>query len=140
MGFTVYEIAQLIGGEIIGNAALQIDSLCKIQEATSGSITFLANPSYEKYLYTTQASAVIVDKKFKPAHPVSASLILVEGPYAGFAQLLNKYQSLLSTPKVGIEEPSYLGNHTTVGKGVYRGAFSYIGDYVQLGKGVQIYP
>ncbi len=140
MGFTVYEIAQLIGGEIIGNAALQLDSLCKIQEATPGSVTFLANPSYEKYLYTTQASAVIIDKKFKPAHPLSASLILVEDPYIGFTKVLNKYQSLLNTPKIGIEEPNYLGNHVTLGEGIYRGAFSYIGDYVQLGKGVQIYP
>lgn len=140
MKFTVYEIAQLIKGEIIGDAALQIDSLCKIQEATSGSVTFLANPSYEKHLYTTQASAVIIDKKFNPTHPVSASLILVEDPYVGFTILLNKYQSLINTPRVDIEAPSYLGNHGTIGEGIYRGAFSYIGDYVELGKGVQIYP
>jgi UDP-3-O-[3-hydroxymyristoyl] glucosamine N-acyltransferase len=140
MGFTVYEIAQFVGGEIIGDSTLQINNLSKIQEATPGSATFLSNPSYEQYLYTTQASAVIIDKKFKPAHPVSASLILVEDPYIGFTTLLNKYQSLLTTPRIGTEEPSYLGNHTTVGTGVYRGAFSYIGDYVHVGKGVQIYP
>lgn len=140
MGFTVYEIAQLIAGEVIGNPDIQIDSLCKIQEATHGSATFLANPTYEKYLYTTKASVVIINKNFKPARAVSASLILVDDPYAGFTQLLNKYQSLFNALKVGVEEPSYLGSHTTLGDGVYRGAFSYIGDYVQLGKNVQIYP
>lgn len=142
MGFTVYEIAQLIGGTIIGNPTLQIDSLCKIQEATPGSVTFLANPSYEKYLYTTQASVVIIDQKFKPIHPVSPSLILVEDPYRSFTILLKKYQSLSTSDShpVGIEEPSYLSKHATVGEQVYRGAFSYIGAYAQIGNGVQIYP
>ncbi|OJW68393.1 MAG: UDP-3-O-(3-hydroxymyristoyl)glucosamine N-acyltransferase [Candidatus Amoebophilus sp. 36-38] len=140
MVFTINEIAHLLEGKVVGDDSLKIDKLCKIQEAVPGSITFLANPSYEKYLYTTQASVIIINKNFQPARPISASLILVEDPYLSFTKLLTKYESLLNVSKKGIEEPTYLGKNTTIGDAVYRGAFSYIGDHVQLGNGVQIYP
>jgi UDP-3-O-[3-hydroxymyristoyl] glucosamine N-acyltransferase len=140
MVFSINEIAHLLAGEVVGNHLLNVDKLCKIQEAVPGSISFLANSIYEKYLYTTQASAVIINKNLKLTQPVATTLILVEDPYASFTKLLAKYNSLLNTPKVGVEEPNYLGKHTHIGNSVYRGAFSYIGDYVQLENGVQIYP
>jgi len=140
MIFTINEIAHLLEGKVLGDGSLKIDKPCKIQEAVPGSITFLANPSYEQYLYTTQASAVIIHKNFQPTRPVSASLILVEDPYLGFNKLLVKYESLLHVPKKGVEEPTYLGKNATIGDAVYRGAFSYVGDHVQLENGVQIYP
>ncbi|ACE05728.1 hypothetical protein Aasi_0290 [Candidatus Amoebophilus asiaticus 5a2] len=141
MVFTIKEIAQLIGGHVVGDASINIHKLCKIQEAIPGSITFLANPSYEKYLYTTQASAVIINNSFQPERSVSPSLILVEDPYASFTKLLaHYYQAVLNKHKVGVEEPAHLGKHVKLGNLVYRGAFSYIGDYVTLEDKVQIYP
>jgi UDP-3-O-[3-hydroxymyristoyl] glucosamine N-acyltransferase len=141
MIFTIKEIAQLIEGDVVGDESIKINKLCKIQEAIPGSITFLANLNYEKYLYTTQASAIIINKSFQLQHPVSASLILVEDSYASFTQLLTHYhQTILNARKVGVEEPAYLGKHVTLGESVYRGAFSYIGNHAQLGDGVQVYP
>lgn len=124
----------------MGQGDLTINKVCKIQEAVPGSITFLANPHYEQYLYTTQASAIIIDKDFQPARSVTPTLILVKDPYISFSTLLAQYQTMTSTKQVGVEYPSYLGKHTALGNGVYRGAFSYIGDYAQLGEGVQVYP
>ncbi|NEJ84323.1 UDP-3-O-(3-hydroxymyristoyl)glucosamine N-acyltransferase, partial [Rhizobium leguminosarum] len=126
-----------IGGHVVGDESIKINKLCKIQEAIPGSITFLANPSYEKYLYTTQASVVIINKAFQSEHPISPSLILVEDPYASFTKLLTHYyQTILTVRKIGVEEPAYLGKHVALGDSVYRGAFSYIGDYVTLENGV----
>lgn len=140
MVFTINQIAELLGGSVVGNGSITINKLCKIQEAVPGSITFLANPVYTKYLYTTQASAIILNKQFQTTEPISATLVLVEDSYASFTKLLTIYESLLNKPKVGVEQPTYIGEHTQIGESVYRGAFSYIGNHVHIGKGVQIYP
>ena len=140
MVFTIKEIAKILHGKVLGNDSLSINKFCKIQEAVPGSITFLSNPNYEKYIYTTQASVVIVSNNFQPTSPLSTNLILVEDPYISFTILLDTYQKTLNSSKVGVEEPSYLGTDTALGKDIYRGAFSYIGDRVNIGDKVQIYP
>ena len=140
MEFTVQQIAQLLKGEVQGNLSLTIGSLGKIQEAKSGQIAFLSNPKYENYIYTTQASAVIVGKDFKPRKKISTTLIVVDNPYSSFTQLLEEYHKLITFQKTGVEEPSYLGKDCTVGENIYRGAFSYIGTNVKIGNNVKIYP
>ena len=91
MKFTVKQIATLLGGEITGNDSLPITGLAKIEEGKSGDISFLSNLKYEPFLYTTQASAVIVDQSFQPKKPVLSTLIFVENSYSAFAQLLEEY-------------------------------------------------
>eukprot|EP01132_Coremiostelium_polycephalum_P002974 gene2974-3712_t len=141
MVLTIKEIAQILGGLVVGDEMIRIDKVCKIQEAVPGSITFLANPSYEKYVAITQASAIIIQKNALPTHPVSSSLILVDNPYDSFTKLLHHYYyHLQGHDKVGTEEPAYLGKDVTLGDQVYRGAFSYIGNHVSLGAGVKVYP
>lgn len=134
------QIAQLLDGEIEGDAKRIIKTIGKIEDATEGSITFLANPKYERYLYTTRASGVIVHEKFKPKKPVNATLIRVRDPYLSFTALLEEYQKLTSFKKEGIEQPVHIGKSTTYGNGVYMGAFSYVGDQVSIGNNVKIYP
>ena len=140
MQWTVHEIARFLGGKLIGNGQATIHQVTGIQEAMPGNITFLANPQYAKYLYTTQASAVIIHQHLPVTHPVTPALILVPDPYASLATLLLQYQTLLHPSKVGVESPAYLGQHTTLGQAIYRGAFSYIGNHVVLGDNVQVYP
>jgi UDP-3-O-[3-hydroxymyristoyl] glucosamine N-acyltransferase len=65
---------------------------------------------------------------------------VVDDPYSSFTVLLEEYHKLISFQKSGIEEPSYVGNNTTVGNGIYRGAFSYIGNNVTVGNNVKIHP
>ncbi|MBS1950391.1 MAG: UDP-3-O-[3-hydroxymyristoyl] glucosamine N-acyltransferase [Cytophagales bacterium] len=140
MEFTIQQIAGMLKGEVRGNGQEKINMLGKIQDAKKGQIAFLANPKYEQYIYTTQASAVIVKKDFQARKEISTTLILVEDPYSSFTLLLEEYHRAISFQKSGIEEPSFIGKNSTIGKDCYRGAFSYIGNHVKIGDNVKIYP
>jgi UDP-3-O-[3-hydroxymyristoyl] glucosamine N-acyltransferase len=140
MEFTVSQIAVMLGGEVKGNGADKVKMLAKIQDAKKGQIAFLSNPKYEQYIYTTQASAVIVNKDFVPKKEIASSLILVDDPYLSFTLLLEEYHKLISFQKSGIEQPSYVGENTTTGSNIYRGAFSYLGNNTRIGDNVKIYP
>lgn len=140
MEFTIQQIAAMLGGQVKGDGQGKINMLAKIQDAKPGQIAFLSNPKYEHYIYTTQASAVIVKKDFVAKKEVSAALILVEDAYSSFTVLLEEYHKLISFQKTGIEEPCFIGSGSTTGSNVYRGAFSYIGTNVQVGDNVKIYP
>jgi UDP-3-O-[3-hydroxymyristoyl] glucosamine N-acyltransferase len=140
MEFTISQIAALIGGEVVGNGDDTIKMLARIQDAKKGQISFLANSKYEPHLYSTNASAVIVGKDFVPRDKVNASLIKVEDPYNSFTLLLEEYHKFLSYRKVGVENPSYMGENSVTGENIYRGAFSYIGNNVKIGREVKIYP
>lgn len=140
MEFTVEQIALMLNGEIKGNKSLKINQLAKIEEGAAGSISFLANPKYEQHLYTTKATAVIVDKSFEPKKDYSATLIFVENAYAAFTVLLQEYQKILAQNKKGIEQPSFISETATIGRDVYIGAFAYVGSNCSIGDNTKIYP
>ncbi|MBS1556740.1 MAG: UDP-3-O-(3-hydroxymyristoyl)glucosamine N-acyltransferase [Bacteroidetes bacterium] len=140
MEFTVSQIAAMLGGKVSGNENEKINMLAKIQDAKKGQIAFLSNPKYEQYIYTTQASAVIVKKDFQPKKELETTLVLVEDPYISFTVLLEEYHKLISFQKTGTEQPSFIGKNSTAGKNLYQGAFSYVGNGVKIGDNVKIYP
>ena len=140
MKFTVKQIANLLNGEVRGDDSLIVKSLSKIEEGSQGDISFLANAKYEPFLYTTKATAVIVSKDFVPKKFFFTTLIFVENAYVAFSQLLEEYQKILIFSKKGIEQPVFVGENTTVGEGIYQGAFSYIGKNCKIGHNVKIYP
>ncbi len=76
MEFTVQQIAGILGGKIVGNPNATIHTLTKIEEGKPGSISFLSNLKYEPYLYTTQASAVIVSDGYTPKKELQNLLVL----------------------------------------------------------------
>jgi UDP-3-O-[3-hydroxymyristoyl] glucosamine N-acyltransferase len=140
MDFSITQIAAMLGGEVKGEGGEKINMLAKIQDAKKGQLAFLSNPKYEQFIYTTQASAVIVKKDFQAKKNIAATLILVDDPYNSFTQLLEEYHKLISFQKTGVEEPSFLGDKSSLGKNIYRGAFSYIGHNVRIGDNVKIHP
>lgn len=140
MEFSIDQIAALLGAEVKGERSDKINMLAKIQVAQKGQIAFLSNPKYENYIYTTSASAVIVKKDFIPKKEIKTTLLLVEDPYSSFTSLLEEYHKIVTFSKSGIENPSYIGQNSSTGEGIYRGAFSYIGDNVEVGSQVKIYP
>ena len=140
MEFTVRQIADLLQGRVEGNEERKVHTLSKIEEAKEGSLGFLSNLKYEAFLYTTQATAVIVSEGFIPKQDVTPALIFVEDAYSSFSTLLGFYQSLLLTQKSGVEEPAFMGANSAVGEKSYRGAFSYIGQNCQIGRNVKIFP
>lgn len=139
MEFTAKQIASLIQGEVEGNENQIIRDVSKIEEGKPETLTFLANPKYEHYLYTTEASVVIVNKSFVPKEKVKATLIKVEDAYRALATLLQYYESSLPK-KTGIEQPSFIHETAQLGDFVYVGAFAYISEKAKIGKGAQIWP
>lgn len=140
MEFTVSQIAAMLQGEVKGKGGDKVNMLAKIQEARPGQIAFLSNPKYEHFIYSTDASAVIVKRDFTPKKEIKTSLILVDDPYSSFTALLEEYHKLISFQKTGVEQPSFIGDGTTIGDNNYRGAFSYIGHKTKIGSNVKIYP
>lgn len=140
MEISIEQVAQLIDGTVDGDGAGSLNRLEKIEEATAGSIAFLANPKYTPYLYTTEASAVIVKSDFEAEKAYTTTLIRVEDPYSSFAKLLEAYQQMTAKVKVGIENPSFQSESSSVGENTYLGAFSYLGEDVKIGNNVKIYP
>ena len=139
MRFTASQIAGILGGEIDGNPEITVDKLAKIEEGVEGSLTFLANPKYTSFIYSTQASITIVNKDFEPEQAISTTLIKVDDAYKAFSKLLEYYNQVKNN-KVGIEEPVHISESSTMGEGAYVGAFSYIGENVKIGDQVKIYP
>ena len=139
MQFTAHEISLLLNGTVEGNPQVTVNRLAKIEEATAGSISFLANPKYEQYLYTTDASAVLVNNDFVATEPVKATLIRVENAYSAITVLLERYNTI-KLNKSGIEQPSFIHPTAKVGDDCYVGAFAYIGPGASVGKKCKIYP
>lgn len=139
MKFTAIQIAEILKGEIFGNKNVEVFSLSKIEEGKKGSLTFLSNPKYNPYLYTTKASIVIVNMDFVPEKEVETTLIKVNDAYQAFSTLLKLYDQV-KLSKTGIENPSFIDESAIIGTHLYLGAFSYIGADVSIGDNVKIYP
>ncbi len=140
MQFSAAQIALMIGGKTEGDAGITVGSFGRIEEASSGQLAFLANPKYEDYLYSTNASIIIINDTQELKQPVAATLIRVPDAYSAFAILLDQYQQLATQQLVGIEQPVYIHEKTTVGEHVFLGAFAYLGEGVRVGNGCKIFP
>ncbi|MEO6520153.1 MAG: UDP-3-O-(3-hydroxymyristoyl)glucosamine N-acyltransferase [Mucilaginibacter sp.] len=139
MQFTAQQISFMLNGTVEGDESVSVNQLAKIEEAGPGSLSFLANPKYEQYLYTTNASIVIVNSDLVLSEPVKGTLIRVENAYSAFTVLLEKYNTI-KLNKTGIEEPSFIHPSAKIGKNAYVGAFAYIGPNVVIGDNCKIYP
>jgi len=141
MKFSAQQIADLLNGEVQGNAEVIVNKLSKIEEGEAQSLSFLANMAYEEHLYQTNASIVIINKSLKLAKPVNktCTLIRVDDAYKCFAKLLATYNQI-KNDKTGIAKQSFIADDATIGKNAYIGAFSYIGDNASIGDNVKIYP
>lgn len=139
MKFTAAQIAGILEGEVVGNPNAEVYKLSKIEEGTEGSLTFLANPKYTNFIYSTQATITIVNASFEPEQEISTTLIKVEDAYQSFSKLL-EYYNQVKLMKSGIEEPSVISEGTSYGSDLYLGSFSYLGKNVKIGNNVKIYP
>ena len=139
MELTAAQLATLVRGEIEGDASVKVSAYSKIEEAKAGSLSFLANPKYTHYVYNTEASVLLVRKDFVAEHPVKATLIRVDDPYAALADLLEMAQKAVPE-KCGVEQPSFVSKSATIPEDAYIGAFAYIGENARIGKKAKIHP
>ena len=157
MNFTAGQIADQINGTIVGDRDVDIFNISKIEEGTKGSLTFLANPKYTEFIYSTNASAAIVAEDFEPTEKINTTLIKVKDPYSSFTTILELFNKEI-TSKKGISEftvidknaiisdSSYIGSFTTIGKDSKISDNCIIenqvciGNNVEIGEGTRIYP
>ncbi|MGF2414517.1 UDP-3-O-(3-hydroxymyristoyl)glucosamine N-acyltransferase [Ferruginibacter sp.] len=140
MQFSAIQIATMIGGKVEGNPDAAVASFGKIEEAQVGQLAFLANPKYEEYLYSTNASIIIVNDTLELKQPITATLIKVADAYTSFAVLLDKYQQIQRQQLSGIQQPVYIDATAKIGDNVFIGAFAYLGQKVIVADGAKIYP
>jgi UDP-3-O-[3-hydroxymyristoyl] glucosamine N-acyltransferase len=139
MEFTAATIAGFLNGEVDGNPSVKVNTVAKIEEGHVGALSFLANPKYEHYIYSTRSSVVLVNKEFVPTEKIIATLIRVPDAYKAFASLLTLVEQ--SRPKkTGIHSTAVIESSAIIGKDVYIGANAYIGENCFVGDGCKIYP
>ncbi|QQX76118.1 MULTISPECIES: UDP-3-O-(3-hydroxymyristoyl)glucosamine N-acyltransferase [Aequorivita] len=139
MKFTAAQIAGILNGTVEGDEGVAVSKLAKIEEGKKGSLTFLANPKYTHYIYSTEASITIVNNDFVAENKIKTTLIRVENAYKAFSQLL-EYYNQVKMNKTGIENPVFISESAKYGDNLYLGAFSYVGENVKIGDNVKIYP
>lgn len=139
MEFSAQEIADVLNGIIDGNPNVRVSNFSKIEEGRPGTLSFLANPKYEHFVYETEASIVLVNQDFAPSKKIKTTLIKVENAYSALAILMNKVEKA-KTDKIGISSTSFVSETATVGESCYIGNFAYIGEQVKLGNGCKIFP
>lgn len=139
MEFKAKDVAALLNGVVEGDPEVCVNNVSKIEEGKPNTLAFLANPKYEQYIYTTEASVVLVNRDFVAAHAVTCTLIRVDSAYEAIAALLQMYENMRPQP-CGIEQPSYISENAVIGEKPYVGAFAYIGKGVRIGNHVKIYP
>lgn len=139
MVFTARKIADYLGGQVEGDESIEISHFSKIEEGTVGSISFLANLQYKKYIYTTKASIVLVNNNLELDSPISATLIRVENAYQSLALLLQLYQSM-KPEKTGVDSGAFISSTAKLGENCYVGTFAFIGENCSIGESSKIYP
>ncbi len=139
MEFTAAMIAGLLKGTVEGNPETVLNTIAKIEEGSEGALSFLANPKYEPYIYTTGSSAVLVRNDFRPAREVKATLIRVADPYKSIAILLSMYEQAKPAKK-GIHPTAVIDPGATIGNDVYIGAYACIEANAVIGDGCAVYP
>ena len=131
MEFTAEQIAGLIEGTVEGNTSATVNNVSKIEEGVPGTLSFLANPKYAKYIYDSKASIIIVNDSFKAEKKVNATLIRVKDAYIAFAKLLEIYSSL-TDKKPEISSAAVIDDTAQLGEDVYIGAFTVIGKNAKI--------
>ena len=157
MNFTAGHIADQINGTVIGDRDIDIFNISKIEEGSKGSLTFLANPKYTEFIYTTKASAAIVSSDFEPTERIELTLIKVKDPYSSFTTILELFDKDISKRK-GISQLTDVDKSSKISDSAFIGSFSsvgensiigekciienqvFIGNNVKIGKGCLIYP
>lgn len=139
MIFTAGQIAGILEGDLEGDPDIAVHKLAKIEEGEEGALTFLANPKYTSYIYSTKASITIVNKDFEPEQELQTTLIKVEDAYKSFSRILEYYNQVKNN-KTGIEQPVFQSENVSYGSDFYLGAFSYLGTNVKIGNNVKVYP
>ena len=132
---TLQEIADIVGGRIAGDAAIEIEGLDNIAGAGAGDLTFAVDPHIEE-AKTCKAAAVMLPEGVED-FPTTA--LYVEDPRAAFAKLLNIFTPKLERP-VEVSDKAYVGKEVKLGQNVTIMPFAMVDDHAVIGDNVVLYP
>ena len=138
MEYTASQIAEILNGSIVGDKDARVSTLAKIEEATEGSLAFLANPKYTPFVYSTKASITLVSESFQPEKKISTTLIKVSDPYHSFTTMLKHFNGS-SKDLLGIHNHSTIDSSASIGKNVYIGPYSVVHANAKIGDNVKIH-
>ena len=150
MELTAEQIAEVLNGEVEGDGEAKVTTFARIESGKPGSISFYANPKYEKYVYSSKATIIIVNKSFEPKESVTATLVRVDDAYSAVAALLDyvtaerkkycrhrgRHCHIAFSSKIG--KKVYVGDCSFIGKKAKVGDFTKIYEQVYIGEGVEI--
>ena len=139
MEFSAATIAGFLKGEVEGDPGTVVNTVAKIEEGHPGALSFLANPKYEHYIYSTKSSIVLVNRSFIPSSKVEATLIKVDNAYDAFASLLRLVDQARPRKK-GIHSTAIIEPTAKIGTDAYIGAYAYIGENCIVGDNCSVYP
>jgi UDP-3-O-[3-hydroxymyristoyl] glucosamine N-acyltransferase len=139
MEFTAAMIARILNGTVEGDPETKLNTVARIEEGKPGALSFLSNPKYEPYLYTTGSSAVLVKNDFTPSKEVTATLIRVDDPYQALARLLAFYEQAKPAKK-GMHPSAVIDEKASIGADVYIGACAVISENAVIGDGCSLHP
>ena len=157
MEFSAEMIAGLLGGSIVGDKGAMVHTVSSIEAGKKGALTYLSNPKYEQYIYSTEASIVLVSESFEPQQEVSATLIKLPDVGAAVVRLLEMYNAMKPqksgrskmcsiSEKASVAEDCYVGDFAVIEAGAIVEAGAkiypqvYVGDGVRIGAGTVLYP
>ncbi len=140
MEISAKQISEILNGELIGNGNVLVSNISKIEEGEKGTLSFIANPKYEKFLYTTESSIVLINKTLEVAKEIDPTIIKVDDAYKSFADLLDFYQQSKIKDKSGIHKLAYVDESSTIGENVLVDASAYIGENCTIGNNTKIHP
>lgn len=135
--YSLGEIAQHIGAELRGESDCLITAIKPIQTAGPGELSFISNPKYQKYLATTQASAVIISPNLAEHCPQYA--LIASEPYVAYAKAALLFADKIVVP-TGIHPTAILGEGCIIHPTAAIGPYVVLGHNVQIGAHTSIYP
>lgn len=139
MQISVKELSKLLQGEVVGDENALLNTVAKIEEGHPGALSFLANPKYEPHIYTTQSTAVLVNRTFNPESPITTTLIKVDDAYRAFTFLLEQFANV-GKGAAGVDKSAVVEASAKVHSSTFVGALTYIGQEAEVGEKCQIHP
>lgn len=138
MQITAQSISNLLGAVLIGDGTTVVNGPGTIEDAREGNITFLGNPKYEPFVYTTRASVILVEKSFVPKQPLDKVLIKVDNVYQALSILISSFTKEISITK-GISTMASIHDSVTIGENISIDDFTIVKPNVHIGKNVKIH-
>lgn len=140
MKFNATQIAELVSGTVDGNPKAEVSKLSKIEEGTKGSLSFLANPKYTPFIYSTAATITLVSDDFVAEKEYKTTLVRVNDPYEAFSKLLHQYNEIKLKPTPSISEKAFIADDALCSEGVFIGDYAHIGGNTTIGENCVIHP